>query len=478
MENNQMTSKDNKVIENTSLNYDSKDTGKVISVKGQVVEVEFLGVKPAINDVLRLVNDDKQIFEVFSSSGPNTFYCLALTPTYKIARGDRVINTQNQVLFPVGKSLLGRVVDIFGNSLDGKGEIEKTNSLPIHRKTVNKNIILEREILETGIKVIDVFAPLLKGGKIGLFGGAGVGKTILLTEILHNIVAATSGKTVSVFAGIGERSREGLELYESLRASGVMQNSVLIFGPMGENPSVRFLSAFSAAALAEYFRDVDKRDVLFFIDNVYRFAQAGNELSTLTSTLPSEDGYQATLESEMASFQERLNTTSDGAISTIEAIYVPNDDLLDHGVQSIFPYLDSSVVLSRNLYQEGILPAVDILATSSTSLHPSVVGDFHYEVALGAKSILKSAESLERIVSLVGEAELSGSDQVIYHRAKKVKNYMTQNFFVTEAQKEEKGTYVPLKKAIEDLNAIIQGKLDHIPEEKFRFIGSVAEIKA
>ena len=394
-------------------------------------------------------------------------------------RGAKVANTQTQILFPVGQSVLGRVFDIFGSPLDDKGGIQEIESAPIHKFSGKiGQVITKQEIQETGIKVLDLFTPLIKGGKMGLFGGAGVGKTILLTEILHNIVGRAKETSVSVFAGIGERSREGLELYHSLLNSGVMQNSTLIFGPMGENPAVRFLSAFSAATLAEYFRDRQKKNILFFIDNVYRFAQAGNELSTLTSSLPSEDGYQATLESEMAQFHERLVSTTSGSVSTIEAIYVPADDLLDHGVQSIFPYLDSNVVLSRSLYQEGILPAVDILASTSASLHPSAVGDLHYEVALNAKSILKQAESLERIVSLVGEAELSGEDQLIYRRARKVRSFMTQNFFVAESQRGEKGAFVSVKSAVEDLKGIIDGKFDHIPEEKFRFIGSISEIKS
>jgi len=256
-----------------------------------------------------------------------------------------------------------------------------------------------------------------------------------------------------------------------------MESSSLIFGPMGENPAIRFLSAFSAATLAEYFRDALKKDVLFFIDNVYRFAQAGNELSTLTRNLPSEDGYQATLESEMANFHERLMATDANAITTIEAIYVPADDLLDHGVQSIFPYLDSTVVLSRSLYQEGIMPAIDILATTSNSLHPNIVGDYHYEVVIKAKSFLKQAESLERIVSLVGESELSGEDQLSYKRARKIKNFLTQRFFVAAAQSGKEGKFVALKTALEDLNGIIEGKFDHIASEKFMFTGSVAEIK-
>lgn len=455
---------------------DDKNIGKVITINGQLIEIEFTKNKPAMKDLLVLKDDPLVKMEVYSSSGSDSFYCLALSKTNKLYRGAKVINTQVQIQFPVGDTLLGRVVDIFGNPIDDAGEIKTNQSQPIHKRPTKASVVTKQELLETGIKVIDVFTPLVKGGKMGLFGGAGVGKTILLTEILHNVVGKSEGKSVSVFAGIGERSREGLELYEALKASGVGKNSSLIFGPMGENPSIRFVSAFAAATLAEYYRDVSKKDVLFFIDNVYRFAQAGNELSVLTSNLPSEDGYQSTLESEMADFHERLVATSSALISTVEAIYVPADDLLDYGVQSIFPYLESVVVLSRNMYQEGLLPAVDILTSSSTSLSPSVVGDFHFEIAVKAKSILREAQSLERIVSLVGESELSGEDQILFKRAKKIRNYVTQTFFVAESQRGSKGSYVPVKTALEDMNAIIQGKLDHIDEDKFLFIGSTGEI--
>jgi F-type H+-transporting ATPase subunit beta len=468
------TSKDNIVDHKLDRDY----LGEIVSIKGQVVEVEFPKTKPVVHDILVVVDKPDSELEVYSSSDEDTFYCLALGSTKGMYRGAKVANTQSQLLFPVGQDVLGRVMDISGEPLDGKGEIKDVEKVPIHG-TADRKVDLDtkQELLETGIKVLDLFSPLLRGGKIGLFGGAGVGKTILLAEVLHNIVGKEKKNSLSVFAGVGERSREGLELYESLMESGVMDSSSLIFGPMGENPAVRFLSAFSAATLAEHFRDKMKKDVLFFIDNVYRFAQAGNEISTMTSTLPSEDGYQATLGSEMAKFHERLVSTSSGSISTIEAIYVPADDLLDTGVQSIFPYLDSVIVLSRTLYQEGILPAIDILASTSASLHPNVVGDLHYETVVKAKSILKQAESLERIVSLVGESELSGEDQVVYKRARKVKYFVTQSFFVTEQMRGKKGSYVPLKSAIEDLSGIIEGKYDHIPEEKFKFIGSVSEIE-
>jgi len=469
-------SKDNKEYQSNTndVNY----LGRIKSVRGHVVEVEFAKSKPAIHDLLYLVENPDVKLEVYSSSGTNSYYCLALTSTDNLYRGARVANTLTQILFPVGINALGRVLDIFGKSLDDKPDIQTSDAMPIHGiSSKNINIETKQELLETGIKVLDLFTPILKGGKIGLFGGAGVGKTILLTEVLHNVVGRAKENSVSVFAGVGERSREGMELYHSLINSGVMDNSSLIFGPMGENPTVRFLSAFSAATLAEYFRDSLKKNVLFFIDNVYRYAQAGNEISTLTSSLPSEDGYQATLESEMARFHERLISTRSAFVSTIEAVYVPADDLLDHGVQSIFPYLDSVVVLSRRLYQEGILPAIDILASSSASLHPEVVGDLHYQTVIKAKAILKQAESLERIVSLVGEAELSGEDQIVYKRARKIEYFMTQNFFVTEGQGVKKGSYVPLKTAIEDVKNIIDGQYDEIPQEKFRFIGSVSDIK-
>jgi F-type H+-transporting ATPase subunit beta len=452
--------------------------GNIKSVNGQIVEVEFKKNKPGIKNLLVLDGNPDIRFEVYSSSGPNTFYCLALSRTESLFRGAKVLDTGSPVLFPVGPELLGRVVDIYGRPVDSGEDIEAKLGRAIHGGHLPQTkISIKQDLLETGIKIIDIFTPLVVGGKAGLFGGAGVGKTILLTEILHNIVGRDKENTVSVFAGIGERAREGLELHEALKASGVSDSSSLIFGPMGENPAVRFLAAYSAVSLAEYFRDTAGKNVLFFIDNLYRFAQAGQELSVLTGNLPSEDGYQATLESEMADFHERLSSTSKTAISSFEAIYVPADDLLDHGVQSIFPYLESVIVLSRNLYQQGLLPAIDILSSSSTNLSPIIVGDLHYEVAVRAKSILKAAESLERIVSLVGESELSIEDRTTYQRARKIRNYLTQNFYVAESQKGRKGNYVPVKTAVTELNGIINGDYDHIADEKFMFIGSIGEIK-
>jgi F-type H+/Na+-transporting ATPase subunit beta len=456
----------------------SKNIGRIVSIKGQVVEIEFRDEVPNINDVLTLTDKVSSIFVVYASSGENSFYCMSLTPTYDLRRGDEVVSTQKPLTFPVGVELLGRAVDLVGRPLDSKDHIITKHKKPIQPDIeIQQEIVTKSELLETGIKVIDMFAPILKGNKLGLFGGAGVGKTILLTEILHNVVKSSSENTLSVFSGVGERSREGLELYQALVASDTLKSSCLIFGPMGENPAIRFYSAHSAVTLAEYFRDVLKKDVLFFIDNIFRFAQAGNELSTLMQTFPSEDGYQATLESEMAGFHERLISTKEGAITSVEAIYVPSDDLLDQAVQAIIPYLGSVIVLSRSVYQEGFLPAVDILSSTSTALTPEVVGTKHYEVALNAKTILKQAQGLARIVSLVGESELSSENRIVFRRARKLRNFMTQRFFVAEAQKGEKGVYIPLNQTIEETNGIIVGKYDSIPEEKFLFIGSVTEIE-
>lgn len=455
-----------------------ENLGKIVSIQGQIIEVEFQDEKPNIHDILVLETDLSVKIQVYTSSGPSTFYCFSLTPTKKLYRGGLVKNTGNPIFAPVGKNVLGRVIDIFGNPVDGLGEIKTEEKKPIYQDIlIYDNLLTQQEILETGIKAIDLFSPFLRGGKIGLFGGAGVGKTILLTEIIHNIVVLHKNKNVSVFAGVGERTREGHELYETLKQKEVLPFVSLIFGPMGENPAVRFLTGFTAITLAEYFRDALKKDVLFFIDNVFRFAQAGNELSMLMNTIPSEDGYQATLESEMASFHERLISTKSGSISAIEAIYVPNDDLLDQGVQAIFPYLDSIVVLSRNVYQQGKLPAIDILSLASSALNPEIVGNLHCQTAIDAQNLLKKAVALERIVSLVGESELSADDKIIYQRAKKLTNFMTQNFFVTEEQTGKKGAYVPLKTTVEDVSKIIKGEYDSVSDDKFLYIGSAKEIQ-
>jgi F-type H+-transporting ATPase subunit beta len=459
-------------------------TGKVTAVKGQVVEVSFSGVKPTVHDVLILENNPLVKMEVYTSAGPDSYYCLLLTEGSSISRGTGVINTLKPVTIPVGKEVLGRVLDLFGNPRDKGTQIQTKDYWPIYRDAPTySDINIPKEILVTGIKGIDLFCPILKGGKIGLFGGAGVGKTILLTEIIHNIIQLSPGSnitgqdsgTLSVFAGIGERTREGQELVESLAAGGVLPYASLVFGHMGENPALRFLSGLTAITIAEYFRDIMKKDVLFFADNVFRLAQAGNELSLLMNSIPSEDSYQATLASEMASFHERLASTNTNTITSIEAIYIPNDDILDQGVQSILPYLDSTIILSRNIYQEGRLPAIDFIASTSSALAPEFVSVDHYKTALHAQSVLKKAVSLERIVSLIGEGELNAEDQILYRRAKMLRAFFTQSFFTVEKQTGRPGKFVPLETTIKDASDIMGGVYDKLTEDKFMFIGEAKE---
>lgn len=455
-------------------------TGNVIAIRGQVVEVSFTGEKPSVHDVLVLENDPLVKMEVYTSTGQDSYYCLLLTEGATIARGIGVINTRKSVTIPVGKEVLGRVLDLFGNPRDKGPQIQTADSWPIYREPpLYTDIYVPKEILVTGIKGIDLFCPILKGGKIGLFGGAGVGKTILLTEIIHNIIqmspTGTSQKTLSVFAGIGERTREGQELVESLESGGVLPYASLVFGHMGENPATRFLSGATAITIAEYFRDVMEKDVLFFADNVFRLAQAGNELSLLMNSIPSEDSYQATLSSEMASFHERLTSTQSNTITSIEAIYIPNDDILDQGVQAILPYLDSTIILSRNIYQEGRLPAIDFIASSSSALAPEFVSVEHYKTALHAQTVLKKAVGLERIVSLIGEGELNADDQLVYKRAKMLRAYYTQSFFTVEKQTGRAGKFVTLQTTIKDTGDILNGVYDQLTEDKFMFIGEAKE---
>jgi F-type H+/Na+-transporting ATPase subunit beta len=451
--------------------------GKVISIKGQTIEVEFLDNKPKIYDVLTLKEDDSVKMEVYTSASPTSFFCLALTTVTKLHHGSLVVSTGQPIKVPVGPEMLGRVVDTLGEPQDGLGEINAKEHKPIISEAISfSQVNIPRDILETGIKVVDFFTPIIKGGKVGLFGGAGVGKTVIISEIIHNLVILHAKENVSVFTGVGERTREGEELFETLKESKVMQSVSLIYGSMGENAALRFRTAFTGVTIAEHFRDIGK-NVLFFIDNIYRFAQSGYELSTLMNSIPSEGGYQSTLTSEMASFHERLVSTKDNSITTFEAIYVPADDLTDSGVQAIFPYLDSGLILSRNVYQEGRFPAIDILASSSSALNPDTVGEEHYQTAIDAQALLKRATSLERIVALIGESELSTDDQTVYKRSKKLKNYMTQNFTVVENQTEKKGVYVPAKETVADVKAILEGKVDQLEPEDLLYIGTLKDVE-
>lgn len=453
-------------------------TGKVISVKGQIIEVEFIDTKPHFNDVLIYKVDPSVKMEVYRSASPNSFYCLALTSVNKLHHGALVETTGQPIRVPVGPEMLGRVINTLGEPQDGLGPILAKDVKPIISQGISfANVTIPKTVLETGIKPVDFFTPIIKGGKVGLFGGAGVGKTVIISEIIHNLVIVNPEKNVSVFTGVGERTREGEELFQTLIESKVMQGVSLIYGSMGENPALRFRTAFTGVTLAEYYRDTMGKDVLFFIDNIFRFAQSGYELSTLMNAIPSEGGYQATLASEMASFHERLVSTNKNSITTFEAIYVPADDLTDSGVQSIFPYLDSGLILSRQVYQEGLFPAIDILASNSSTLNTETVGQDHYEIAIEAQTILKKAKSLERIVSLIGESELSTEDQTTYKRAKMLKNYMTQNFTVVEAQTEKKGVHVSLKDTVSDVTAILEGKVDRLKPEDLLYIATLKDIE-
>jgi F-type H+-transporting ATPase subunit beta len=453
-------------------------TGKVVSIKGQIIEVEFLEEKPRIYDVLTGKEDPSVKMEIYTSASPTSFFCLALTDTNRLHHGSIVIDTGQPVKVPVGLEMLGRVIDTLGNPQDNLGEIKAKETRPIIAKDVSfANVDIPHELLETGIKTIDFFTPLVKGGKVGLFGGAGVGKTVIISEIIHNLVILNPKKNVSVFTGVGERTREGEELFETLKESKVMQGVTLIYGSMGVNAALRFRTAFTGVTLAEYYRDVLAKDVLFFIDNVFRFAQSGYELSTLMNSIPSEGGYQATLTSEMASFHERLVSTYKNSITTFEAIYVPADDLTDSGVQAIFPYLDSGIILSRSVYQEGRFPAIDILSSNSSALNPDTTGQKHYDTALEAQSLLKRATALERIVSLIGESELSTDDQVAYKRSKMLKNYMTQNFTVVENQTEKEGVYVSVKDTVDDVRAILDGKVDQLQPEDLMYIATLKDVE-
>ena len=453
--------------------------GIVLAVEGQVAEVEFSHAAPAVHDILVLENDQSVTMEVFSSSRANSYYCLVLSSSVELRRGAAVLNTGVPITISAGRELLGRVIDFAGVPLDGKGAIAGPDAFPIYRTSPHyRDVSTKQEILETGIKVVDLFCPLLKGGKIGLLGGAGVGKTVMLTELLHNIILMREqASTVSVFAGVGERVREGQELIATLEEKKALPSVSVVLGPMGSPPAVRRITAHTAVAVAEYFRDVLKMNVLFFIDNVFRFAQAGNELSMIMKTIPSEDGYQPTLASEISSIHGRLISTQDAAVTTIEAVYIPNDDILDQAVQAVFAPLDSVVVFSRDVYQQNLLPAVDPLASYSSALNPGTAGEFHYETAREVGVLFKRSESLERVVSLVGESELSPEDRILYQRSRKIRNFLTQNLYVVEDQANLEGQFVPLKTTLEDVKAILEGKYDSIPEDKFRYIGSAKEIK-
>ncbi len=448
-----------------------REVGEILSVQGNVAEIEFYDGGLSLGEILTLEEDPEAKLEIVSATGKNTFSCLCLTKT-NMRRGARVKKTNETLEVPVGNLLLGRVVDIFGKTIDNlpKPDVKEKRSVyqysPPYQET-----ILKKELIETGIKIVDFFTPLVKGGKLGIFGGAGVGKTVILLELMHNIVFYQKGTLV--FAGIGERIREGHELYETLKKAGVLKKSILVFGQMNETAAVRFKTGTTAVTIAEHFRDTQKEDVFFFIDNIYRFLQAGNELSTLLGNIPSEGGYQPTLESEIGTLEERLVSTNNASITSVQAIYVPADDITDPGVQAIIPHFDSLAIYSRDVYQEGRYPAIDILNSSSSLINPIILGKEHYQALMETRKVLERYKDLERIVSIVGEAELSFEDRTLYHRAKKILNFMTQDFFVVEEQTKRKGQYVKREKTIEGVKKILEGELDKISDEDLINVGEI-----
>lgn len=452
--------------------------GRVRGVRGQIVQVEYDSTDglPKFFDVLSCPDNAKIRLEVYAYGEDNTLFCLSLTKRRLLHRNMSIISTGAPLLIPTGRGILSRVFNLFGDPVDNKGPMNDVTERPIYRDIAKStDVVTSMAIVETGIKQIDFFTPFVKGGRIGFVGGAGVGKTVLMTELLHNITYKHEG--LSIFAGIGERIREGHELMKALEASKVIDRVALIFGQMNENAIIRFRVAWAACALAEYFRDELKKDVLFFADNVYRFIQAGAEVSAVLGSIPSELGYQATLETEISNFENRLVSTTSGGITSCQTVYVPADELSDVGVSAILSHLDAQIILSRDRASRGFYPPIDPLASTSSTLNKRIVGEEHYEIATRALEVLNEHQRLSRIVAIVGEAELSAYDQLVYQRAKKLINYMTQPFFTTEGQTGKKGVTVERMTTVKNVDMIITGKCDAVPAEKFMYIGSIEEAK-
>ncbi|MBR1977203.1 F0F1 ATP synthase subunit beta [bacterium] len=452
--------------------------GKIVQVIGPVIDVQFdEGNLPEIYDALEIYNSDgqKTVAEVQQLLGENTVRSVAMSSTDGLKRGMEVINTTNPIKVPVGKGILGRILNVLGEPVDNAGEVQAEDYLPIHRespKLVEQNTDIE--ILETGIKVIDLLMPYQKGGKIGLFGGAGVGKTVLIQELIHNIAMAHDG--VSVFGGVGERTREGNDLYNEFKESGVLDKVALVYGQMNEPPGARMRVGLSTLTCAEYFRDVTHQDVLLFIDNIFRFTQAGSEVSALLGRMPSAVGYQPTLSQEMGELQERITSTKDGSITSVQAIYVPADDLTDPAPATTFTHLDASTVLSRQIASLGIYPAADPLESSSRALDPNIIGKEHYDVAKKVLETLQKYKDLQDIIAILGMDELSEEDKLTVNRARKIQKFLSQPFFVAEQFSGVKGKYVKLEDSIKGFKEIIEGRHDDIPEQAFYMAGTIEDV--
>ena len=452
--------------------------GAVAQVLGPVVDVEFDGGKlPEINEALTVELDGKkQVMEVAQHVGGDTVRCIMLSPSEGLGRGDTVIASSHTIETPVGEGTLGRLFNVLGEPIDEKGPVQTDEKWSIHREPpafANQNPTTE--ILETGIKVIDLLAPYARGGKIGLFGGAGVGKTVLIQELIRNIAAEHGG--YSIFTGVGERTREGNDLWREMGESGVLNNTALVFGQMNEPPGARMRVALTGLTMAEYFRDRQKQNVLLFVDNIFRYVQAGSEVSALMGRMPSAVGYQPTLADEVGALQERITSTRDGAITSVQAVYVPADDLTDPAPATTFAHLDATTVLSRKIVEQGIYPAVDPLESTSRILEPDVVGERHYKVARGAQELLQRYRELQDIIAILGMEELSADDRKTVDRARRMQQYFSQPFFVAETFTGLEGRYVPLDATLNGFEALLGGELDEYPESAFSMVGTVDEVR-
>lgn len=453
--------------------------GKITQVMGPVVDVEFDSHLPSINEAIDVDYEiegqiNKLVLEVAAHLGENRVRTIAMDMTEGLTRGQVVKARGKMIEVPVGESVLGRIFNVTGDIIDGGDPIQTDLKWPIHREAPSfENQSTKTEMFETGIKVVDLLAPYSKGGKVGLFGGAGVGKTVVIMELIHNVAYKHSG--YSVFAGVGERTREGNDLYNEMKESGVLNKVALCYGQMNEPPGARNRIAFTGLTMAEYFRDEKGLDVLMFIDNIFRYAQSGSEMSALLGRIPSAVGYQPTLASEMGKLQERITSTKKGSITSVQAVYVPADDLTDPAPASVFSHLDAKTVLNRKISEKGIYPAVDPLDSTSRILDPQVVGEEHYKIATGIQQLLQKYKDLQDIIAILGMDELSEEDKQVVDRARKIEKFLSQPFFVAEIFTGSPGKYVPLEETLEGFKGILEGKYDDIPENAFYMVGNIQE---
>ena len=444
---------------------------------GPVLDIRFPeGELPALLNAIEIDNHgEKLTVEVAQQTGDHTVRCIAMKSTDGLVRGTAAVDTGKPITVPVGEACLGRVFNLLGETVDDQGPVITEEQWPIHRNAPEyEEQVPATEILETGIKVVDLICPYAKGGKIGLFGGAGVGKTVLIMELIHNVATAHGG--LSVFTGVGERTREGNDLYNEMKESGVIDKTALVYGQMNEPPGARMRVGLSGLTMAEYFRDVKNQDVLLFIDNIFRFTQAGSEVSALLGRMPSAAGYQPTLATEMGALQERITSTRKGSITSVQAVYVPADDLTDPAPATTFTHLDATTVLSREIASQGIYPAVDPLDSTSRILAPEIVGKEHYEIARAVQQVLQRYKELQDIIAIMGMDELSEEDKKTVNRARKVQRYLSQSFSVAEQFTGMEGTYVPLKETLRGFRMILDGACDEIPESCFLFAGNIDEV--